>query len=619
MEWYSKIIKKFKATPPTDHMFLLHLAVNDLILKPKDDKDKDKGMVCMSVTDHLKSKMGCFRIVVSYNRSAGITFATPAMELEFKKLLCPEISGSPEAKKLTEKIMSSPLPASPLEALPLLERVLRMSKREASIKLGVKEELLANLISIIIGFAETIAPANDLTSASPEDRTNIVTLARWARHPEIEKSGNLIILLTKNIANISDCLRNSSCNVESIKIPLPNFEERQQFITYLLSQQPGFQLSGLDARSLAAITAGLTRENLRDLAFRCVNEKIALTPDIVWDSKKEILESTSGGLLEIVRPDYGFEMVGGLEDMKSQFKKVGKAIISGDILKVPMGILLLGPPGTCKTLMATALANEVGFCLAKYKNVRDMWVGKSERNQTYVNELIVAMAPVIVFMDEIDQAEQARGNSFSGDSGVSERMRANQFAFMSETANRGKILFIAATNRPDLMDQAMLRSGRFDLMLPFLSPEENDLPQIFPAIFRKMTTAARKYQVMVNFNVDPNTLLPLIAAAKKRDEFFNGSDIELICHRAYELASDREHLDREVTVNSEDLANALEDWIPSKDAEAYRHMTMLALKEIKFKAFLPEKYRNMPMEEILSTIHATRQAMEETDQLRTHK
>lgn len=142
-----------------------------------------------------------------------------------------------------------------------------------------------------------------------------------------------------------------------------------------------------------------------------------------------------------------------------------------------MGILFLGPPGTGKTLIAQAFANVCNTNFVKLGNFRSMWVGQSERNLSKALDLIRALSPVIVFMDEIDQSEGSQGEA--GDGGVGKRIFSKLLQFMSDTSLRGKVLWIAASNRPDLIDAALKRAGRFDMTIPFFLPDKQARKAIF--------------------------------------------------------------------------------------------------------------------------------------------
>src|SRR4029079_2292671 len=141
--------------------------------------------------------------------------------------------------------------------------------------------------------------------------------------------------------------------------------------------------------------------------------------------------------------------------------------------RCPMGILFTGPMGTGKTFVAEAFVKEAGLTAIKFKNFRSKWVGATEGNLEKILSVVQALGQVIVIVDEGDRAF---GNQEGeGDGGTSSRVMARLKEFMSDTANRGRVLFIVMTNRPDKLDVDLKRAGRLDRKIPFLysqTPEE---------------------------------------------------------------------------------------------------------------------------------------------------
>jgi ATP-dependent 26S proteasome regulatory subunit len=139
-----------------------------------------------------------------------------------------------------------------------------------------------------------------------------------------------------------------------------------------------------------------------------------------------------------------------------------------------MGYLFCGPVGTGKTYLAECLAGEAGVPVVTMRNFRDKWVGSTEANLEKIFSLLHALGRCIVFVDEADQALGKR-QSGSGDSGVSSRVYSMMAKEMSNTRNRGKILWVLASSRPDLIEVDLKRPGRVDVKIPLfpsLNPKE---------------------------------------------------------------------------------------------------------------------------------------------------
>jgi SpoVK/Ycf46/Vps4 family AAA+-type ATPase len=137
----------------------------------------------------------------------------------------------------------------------------------------------------------------------------------------------------------------------------------------------------------------------------------------------------------------------------------------GDLAALPMGYLLCGPVGTGKTFMMECLAGEAGVPVVKMKNFRDKWVGSTEGNLEKIFRLLQALSRCYVFIDEADQT-LGRREAGSGDSGVSGRIYSMMAEEMSNTRNRGRVIWVLASSRPDLIEVDLKRPGRIDVRIP---------------------------------------------------------------------------------------------------------------------------------------------------------
>ncbi len=145
---------------------------------------------------------------------------------------------------------------------------------------------------------------------------------------------------------------------------------------------------------------------------------------------------------------------------------------------------MMGPPGVGKTALAEALARDIGFNFVKLLNPRTKWVGESERNFFKALTTLRSLTPLVVVEDEADQSEHGR-DEYSGDTGVSNRLRQMRFEFTGDPAIQGKVLWIRITNRPDRLDQADLRSGRSSERIPFFMPDFTEKCHIFQVVARR--------------------------------------------------------------------------------------------------------------------------------------
>jgi transitional endoplasmic reticulum ATPase len=182
------------------------------------------------------------------------------------------------------------------------------------------------------------------------------------------------------------------------------------------------------------------------------------------------MRATYNGALSVEEPRIDFEQVAGHEEVKEYFIELGEILQSGEGLEdLPRGLIFAGPPGTGKTMLAEAVAKQLGvnFIKLNIQNQLDMFVGNSQKNLARALRLIETMTPVVVFIDELDTQFESRDNGPSGSS-VGGSLLGMFLEFMSEPSHIGKVIIIGATNRPDLIDAALLRPGRFDTLIPLL-------------------------------------------------------------------------------------------------------------------------------------------------------
>ncbi|MDD5510801.1 MAG: ATP-binding protein [Dehalococcoidales bacterium] len=516
--------------------FLLHLNISDYV---------EPGVNLIS---YLSQALSAYKVIAIYNRAKGITFPLETMRKTFI-----EYTGL-QPDPITGDLV---IPKSPKEALPVLEKLLRKQIE------GGKASV------VIIEYAESLVPAADMAMMIPEDRDALVTIESWARDPGIVAAGNPIFLITNNVSDIHQAVRAASSKYEAIRIPIPNIEERKSFV----DKQPQFMVgtTELSNSDIARATAGLSLVHIEDIFLRAKQEG-RLTWELIRERKRDIMKSEFGDVLEMMEPRYGFDAVGGLDNVKEFFyRNVINPVKIGNYGRVPMGVLMTGPAGTGKTIMAEAVAKESGLNMAVLNPAKifSKWVGESERNLDKALEAVKSLAPIIILIDEIDQQLQ-RGEA--GDSGVSNRVFKRLMEFMSDTGHRGQVVFLAATNRPDLMDAALKRPGRFDAKIPFLVPDQKARLDIFRVM-------CAKYKV-------PFKLTGKSYSAST--EGWTGAEIEKVVIKAKGLMEDRGLKSDKAITEALKLTRAR--------TQNIEMMTRVAIEDCDDLEFIPEKYRNLTKE-----------------------
>jgi len=247
--------------------------------------------------------------------------------------------------------------------------------------------------------------------------------------------------------------------------------------------------------------------------------------------------------------------------------------------------LFVGPPGTGKTVLAEAFAKDAGVNFVRPLDIKSMWVGESEKRMSRFLNALRDLSPVVVFIDEFDQNQGQRGG-FDGDSGVSRNLFKKMLEIMSDTSQRGKILWIFASNRPDLIDAAMKRPGRCDLRIPFLPPDQKMLSLICKAAFKQYTDMK---SAIADFS-------PLVEKHwEKQDGFsgldgYNGADMVEVIRRAWVFANESNR----DAITEADFEAAVFDYRPqTPDKFEIATMTALAIQECSSKRLLPDGYKEV--------------------------
>jgi len=529
--WYKELLSKYRSG--ISHQFLLHFNIRDLV-------DNQRYVGKYLYDEFIKPRN--FGIIAFYDISRGLTFFTPDMEREFHKITANQAEGL--------------LHTLPSKIFPYIDMALSGTK-----------------MALFIDHVEKIIPSGDIGSMSLEERAALIWICEWSVNAKISSVGSAVFMLADNLADVSREVLKSSYRVEPVIMELPHEEERREYIEFLLRDNN--IKTDVSVDEFAKLSSGLSKKAIKDIKLKSEAEGVPISFEFIKDKKHSILKKEYGDVLEFIYPEISFDDIGGMDRAKHYLiKNVVEPIRKGDLRRVPMGILLCGPSGTGKTLLVNALAKTSGFNCVKIdmSRILGQYVGESEKNFKKCLLGAQSQQPVIIFVDEIDTAFR-RGDS--GDSGVSRNIFSEFLQFTSNTNNRGKVIFIAATNRPDLLDPALKRAGRFDKKIPILMPEKEERAEILERI-------AKKY----NFDSVVTDYTPFAL----KTEGYTGAEIELVVRKAYELANEDEHEGN--TLTGELIEQAIKRCRPN--TQQVEFMTGLAVKECDDMDLLPDRYRETP-------------------------
>ncbi|MFZ3047597.1 MAG: AAA family ATPase [Desulfatirhabdiaceae bacterium] len=271
-------------------------------------------------------------------------------------------------------------------------------------------------------------------------------------------------------SNLNDLhpLVSSNPRVHSIRIPLPDHAALLQTLEQLRSAYgPAFSNGESSLVPIAAALVGVTVSSVESMVKMRAFEKRALVQKDWVTIKKQLVEKEASGLVEFIESTRTLADYHGQETLKHWLQQDMMLWQNQDVMALPMGYLICGPVGTGKTFLVECLAGEAGVPVVKLKNFRDRWVGSSEGNLEQIFRLIHALGRCMVFVDEADQALGQR-QSGQSDSGLSGRIYAMIAQEMADTRNRGRVIWILASSRPDLIEVDLKRPGRVDMKVPLL-------------------------------------------------------------------------------------------------------------------------------------------------------
>jgi SpoVK/Ycf46/Vps4 family AAA+-type ATPase len=565
--WARKLAQKYYTK--TVCTFLLYGAVRDL--QPTTQEDGGRGFAPLR-TFLSEELFGGRDHVLFYDRSSGVRASAPETQKEMQRTMAgyDALYGTDYAKSL---------PRDPGRAFQILENFLRMRLSEGK------------SLALVIDFSETLVPGGEMSHLSAEDRYVLATLEKWAHDPQFLAGDVSVVLLAENLADINQRLSRNPY-VAPIELPLPTEEERLEYVRYKLEGKKLAAVSDVPLAGLAKMTAGLSRINLDRVLTEALEHDVRITTELLKEKKKELIQAECHGLLEFIEPVNTLDAVAGHGKAKEMLRSAANALKKGRIEVMPMGYLVSGPVGTGKTFLVSCFAGEIGIPVVKFLNFRSQWQGVTEANLEKIFNLLKALWPVAVMVDE---ADTFLGNRDSGgDSGTSSRIFGSVASFMGNTAYRGKIVWFLLTARPDLLPIDLKRQGRAEEHLALFYPEtEAEREELFKVMQKK-----------TGLKLDVPSVSEVIPVGTRQ---LSGADMEavLVRTRFRALAQGRE----QATVD--DLKAVFEDFMPPSYPLEVELQNLVAVQECTSRELLPESFRRMDRDFVTRRVRELKMLIEQ--------
>ncbi len=616
--WAEEMRQVFRAGATSQ--FVLHGNVFDLAAAP----DGKNGTDWVSLSDFLAGTMfRPFDVVIRYDRGRGMQIEPPRPRAETDKAAegappadpyrgvreiqsflknVDAFRGAPAAfdavaDKVERLDFRNQLPRDPKRALELIDRILAFARVRTKVQDG-KVVAAPLRVAVILDYAHFIVPQGDPIYVADLSQT-LIQIQNWAANPEVTGAFVATVLVSENLADLNRVIVESPYSAK-IKISLPDAAEIGAFVADELPDAAAFEKTSEVSREvLAEKLVGLPRVSIRALVKRALTSGERITGAYLTRMKKEFIEKEAAGRLEFLESTRTLDDVAGHDEAKRWLREDAILLKRGRTMAIPMGYLLTGRIGTGKTYLVECLAGDIGIPCVEMKNFRDKWVGATEGNLEKVFSILHALGQVIVFVDEADQVTGKRGGG-DGDSGLSGRIYGMLAKEMSDTRNRGRIIWIFATSRPDLVEVDLKRQGRLDVHIPLFPPGD--------AAGRATLLAAMARKLKLPIKAEELPPLP-------DNDQLGGNEMEGILVRAlreYETARDAAERGAGPAVPLPDcIARAIADFRPSAHVERLELMDQLAVKECTDTRFLPERFRKLNLAQVNARIETLKASIGE--------
>ncbi len=515
------------------------------------------------------------RIVLTYDPASGIKFFNQA-------------DHDLVSRQIGSERLSKMLSVSRTDIVSALEKLQEFTRINIMVPVGNEPgKTVRKDFAIIIKYGEAVAPASKGDIMLDSDRLRVIILENWFSDSTFVASYDIVFLISETLNGINERVVDLPY-VASIKIDRPSESQRKQYIEHLMITEK--VETSIPVSQIAYSSAGLTLLSIRQIFRQARYKDEKITPELIFTQTKEIIEKELEGHIEFPTLHYGFEKIIGAEPLLKKLNEIRAALLRDDPSLMPVGILVPGANGVGKTFIYKAFAKECGWVAVVLKNIRGPYVGQTEKNWERIRSVLEAMGNVMVIYDEADTEIGGRSAQTHE---VDRRLFGNILKMMSDEENRGKIVWIIITARPDRLEPDIKRSGRAGEHLPVFSYEGDEKQ----ALLKHMLSQS---------GIELEAFSP-----EQHSEFFRLT--------ADHFPADFDQLTTELKrrrlmegkLTPEMVLDEVRDFIPSDLARQREYQELLAVLECTSRELLPERYREISREVLQQRVQDIRTMMDQ--------
>lgn len=407
-----------------------------------------------NLVEYLVQRLSKKRVVVKFNIAEGISFISKEDKALFVETLAKNVRFFDSYDERRSWVIKSLVHArqSAVDAFNLLKEAINAEFEKP--------------FAIIIEHGETVIPDAEISRMSDLDRQKLVLLRDWLYDNRFINSLHVILFISQTVSEIHKSIRNLP-SIKNIVINYPDYESRRRFIEENC-EKLGQELA-ITIEKATDLTAGLTLNGVRHILLHSKYINEPLSEEVILSKTEEVIKGTIGDYIKVINPSYGFDDLLGARKIIKELERQVKIIKLDDNSITPRGYLVCGRNGVGKSYVMEAFAKELGWLCIELKNLRQKYLGETDIIFERVKNVLESFKNVMVLIDEADTVFGGRGENVHE---TEKRLTGNFIKMIGDPMNRGKIIWVFITSRPDLLLPDFIR--RLEVKLGFFNPSGDD-------------------------------------------------------------------------------------------------------------------------------------------------